>query len=185
MRFNQHYLRKDTPHARLSASKYSWLNYDEDKLVESIMAQKATEVGTKRHLMAKHMIEEGIRAEDIPQTFNMYVNDCIGFRMTAEVILFVNEFCFGTADALSFRADTLRVFDYKSGVTVASFKQLLIYAAMFCLEYQMNPFQIKIEMRIYQNNEIREEIADPDDVSHIIAQINWATKLIQKYLEED
>lgn len=186
MRYNKHFLRSDTPHAILSASNYAWLNYTEDKLVERVMTDKATAIGTKRHAMAAAMIEEGIRAEDIPQTFNMYVNDCIGFRMRPELVLFANEYAFGTADALSFREESnyLRIFDYKSGVNAASFKQLIVYAAFFCIEYKKNPFDLTIELRIYQNNDVRTEMADPDDVAHAIAQTHWAKKIIEREYKE-
>lgn len=185
MRLNKHFLRSDTPHAFLSASNHAWVRYDDDKLIEKLMTQKATERGTKLHKMAAMQIEEGIRAEDIPQTYNMYVNDSIGHRMSPEVILMVNEFAFGTADALSFRDNYLRIFDLKTGLTPSSMEQLLIYAAFFCLEYGMNPFDLKIELRIYQNNDIRVEMADPGDVMHIIAKINWASKLINQVMEEE
>ena len=185
MRLNKHFLRDNTPHAFLSASNHAWVRYDDDKLIEKLMTAKATDRGTKLHKMAAMMIEEEIRAEDIPQTFNMYVNDCIGHRMSPEVILMVNEFAFGTADALSWRDNYLRIFDLKTGLGHTSMEQLLVYAAFFCLEYMQNPFEIKIELRIYQNNEIRIEMADPGDVYHIMAKVTWATKLITKVMEEE
>lgn len=185
MRYNKHYLRSDTPHAVLSASNYSWINYDDEKLVDKVMTMKATQLGTELHAIAANLIKHNLRMEDIPQTLNMYVNDCVGFRMQPELILYVNEYCFGTADAFRFSDPVLKIFDLKTGVNATSFKQLLVYAAMFCLEYSKNPFDLQIELRIYQNNEMRMEIADPDEVTHIMAQITWATKLINKLNEEE
>jgi hypothetical protein len=40
--------------------------------------------------------------------------------------------------------------------------QLYCYAALFCLEYQVNPVNIEIELRIYQHDKVRIEIADLD-----------------------
>ena len=47
-----------------------------------------------------------------------------------------------------------KIFDFKTGYIKASFKQLDIYAALFCLEYRISPEDITIEQRIYQSNEI-------------------------------
>jgi hypothetical protein len=86
-----------------------------------------------------------------------YINDCIGYKMQPEVILYLSEVCFGTADAISFNEKTgmLRIHDLKTGSTPAHMEQLLIYAALFFLEYRA--FKIsesQIELRIYQNNDV-------------------------------
>lgn len=90
----------------------------------------------------------------------MYVNDAIGYKMSVEQPLYYSDNCFGTADAISFRRNTLRIHDLKTGITKASMKQLEAYAAIFCLEYAIDPRDIKIELRIYQNKNV--EIHDPD-----------------------
>lgn len=77
--------------------------------------------------------------------------------MTPEQPLYFSDNCFGTADAISFRKNELRIHDLKTGSTPANLKQLEIYAALFCLEYNKDPTSIKIVLRIYQNNEIFEE----------------------------
>ena len=74
--------------------------------------------------------------------------------MTTEVCLFYSINAFGTADAISFRNNTLRIHDLKNGRTPASIKQLEIYAALFCLEYSFNPRDIDIELRLYQLDEV-------------------------------
>ena len=86
--------------------------------------------------------------------FMNYVNDAIGFKLTPEQPLYYSPYCFGTADAISFRNNLLRIHDYKSGTHPAKIEQLLVYAALFCLEYHVKPGEIDTELRIYQNDEI-------------------------------
>ena len=101
----------------------------------------------------------------------LYVNDAIGYRMSPEQILYYSDNCFGTADAISFKRNKLRVHDLKTGVTPTSEHQLEVYAALFCLEYRFKPFDISIELRIYQNDEVRVYEGDPDQVTHIMDKI--------------
>lgn len=171
MIFNKH-LSLVGHHAFLSASKYHWVNYDEDKLDRVYLNAEAAAKGDRLHKLAHDLIREGVKLKGTKQTLNMYVNDCIGFRMTPEQILFYSVNCFGCADAISFRRNVLRISDLKTGVTPTSEKQLLIYAALFCLEYDYRPHALAaIELRIYQNDEIREYLADPDEVAHIMETI--------------
>lgn len=102
------------------------------------------------------MIQLGIKPQKTKQTFNMYVNDAIGFGMSPEVVLYYSDNCFGTTDAIRWdeKHRFLRIHDLKTGVTPAHMEQLEIYAALFCLEYRMDPLTIKFELRLYQNNEI-------------------------------
>lgn len=101
--------------------------------------------------------------------------------MTPELILFYSENCFGTADTLSFRKNQLRIHDLKTGSTLASFHQLEVYAAMFCLEYGLSPFEIElIELRIYQSNEIRVLEAERDVIIHIMETIKSFDKRINQ-----
>ena len=94
------------------------------------------------------------------KTLNEYVNDAIGYRMHPEQVLYFSEWCFGTADAISFRNNFLRIHDLKTGKERAHIEQLRIYAALFCLEYRVSPADIKIELRIYQSDEVI--IDEPD-----------------------
>jgi hypothetical protein len=184
MRFTKHYLPINRPHAFLSASKPHWTRYDDDKLLRVYMAQMAAQKGTELHDLACRLIKHKQKLPDTTATMNQYVNDAIGFQLTPELVLFWSENCYGTADALGFRRDLLRISDLKTGVTVASFNQLLVYAAMFCLEYRMKPFEIKIELRIYQNNEVKLLVADPDEVTHIMDKIRTFDALINTMREE-
>ena len=60
MNFNKHsYL--EGQHAFLSASKYHWINYDLDKLEQAYKKQQAAALGSKKHALAKDLIELGIR----------------------------------------------------------------------------------------------------------------------------
>lgn len=184
MRFNTHYLPANRPHATLSASKYHWIKYDDEKFIRSYMVQMAAQKGTELHELAHRLIKHGVKLPDTTATMNQYVNDAIGFRLTPEQVLFVSENCYGTADAIGFRNNLLRVSDLKTGRTPTSFSQLLVYAAMFCLEYRMKPFEIKIELRIYQNDDVRIEAGDPDEITHIMDKIRTFDVLINTMREE-
>jgi len=184
MRFTPHYLPANRPHAFLSASKGAWVRYDEDKLIYAFTSQLAAKKGTELHQLANDLIKHGIRLPDTTATMNRYVNDAIGFMMTPEQVLFVSENCYGTADAISFRNGLLRISDLKTGVTQATFTQHMIYAAMFCIEYRMKPFEIQIELRIYQNDECRIMDADPDTITHIMDKIKTFDALITALREE-
>lgn len=99
----------------------------------------------------------GMLPEAVYQTLILYINECIGFRMDPEVILFYSNNCFGTTDAISFTDNRmLRISDLKTGDTPAHMEQLLIYAALFCLEYHFKPNEIKIETRLYQSGTVTE-----------------------------
>jgi len=167
-------------HAFLGASKYSWLNYDEEKLVEAYSNFLAKERGTRLHAYAKESILLGQKLPRSHQTLNMYVNDAIGYKMRPEQPLYYSENCFGTADAISFKNDFLRIHDLKTGVTPASLHQLEVYAALFCLEYQKNPEEIDMELRIYQNDDILIGNPTPNVISSIIEKIIVFDKLINK-----
>lgn len=167
-------------HAFLSASKYHWIRYDEEKLEQSFITALAAARGTRLHDLAQQLITEGIKLEDNTTTLNAYVNDAIGFRMTPEQILYYSDNCFGTADALSYRNQKLRIHDLKTGVHPGSHDQLLIYAAMFCHEYEVKPATIDIELRLYQNDEISILEPDPHDVIEVMDVIRRFDEIIER-----
>ena len=101
----------------------------------------------------------------------MYVNDAINYKMTCEQSLYYSDNCFGSADTISFRKNKLRIHDLKTGVTPAHHRQLEIYAALFCLEYNVDPLSIETELRIYQSGEIQIYDADPEVVISIMDKI--------------
>ena len=117
-----------------------------------------------------------------------FVNDAIGFHMSSEILLFVNEFCFGTVDAIVYNdfEKTLRVHDYKSGIIPAKIEQCYIYMAMFCIEYKIDPRKIKLfEARIYQNCECLVDNPSSDIILDIMNLIEKNTGLIQLYLTRE
>lgn len=170
MRFNNH-SQLAGKHAFLSASKYSWTNYDEEKLETVFRNIMAIQRGTELHDFAAQAIKLGIKQARSPKTLNMYVNDAIGFRMEPEQILYYSDNAFGTADAISFRKNFLRIHDLKTGVTPTSMKQLVIYVALFCLEYQVKPSDIQIELRIYQLDEVQIYVPELDEIVRIMDTI--------------
>lgn len=183
MRFNKH-LNLRGEHAFLSPSQYHWINYTPNRLTERWTTAQAAAWGTAKHAYAEEQIREG-RLSDHRGTVGMFINDAIRYRMTPEQILFYSENCFGTADAISFRYKTLRIFDLKTGEYPGSVHQLEIYAALFCLEYDVDPFEIKIELRIYQDDEVLVYDADPEDIMFIIEKIQEFDKHIDQLKREE
>lgn len=184
MNFNEHGQLKGC-HAFLSASKYHWVNYDEDKLAATYSNFLAVQKGTKLHDFAAQCIELGQKLPKSKKTLNMYVNDAIGFRMTPEQVLYYSDNCFGTADAISFRDGLLRIHDLKTGVTPAHMEQLMIYAALFCLEYRMKPAEIGMELRLYQSDEILIHEPEVDEIVPIMDKIVSFDKLIQRIKDQE
>lgn len=156
MRFNEHW-NLAGKHAFLSPSQYHWVNYTDSKLLDRWDNYRAAERGTRLHALAKECIELKVPLKGNRSTLSQYVNDAISFRMTPEVTLYFSEYCFGTTDAISFYKNKLRIHDLKTGMSQASFIQLEIYAALFCLEYSVDPLSIDIFLRIYQNDDFVEE----------------------------
>ena len=184
MNFNDHSRLVGT-HAFLSASNYHWINYDLEKLSERFLTASAAKRGTELHVFASEAIRLGIKLPKTSKTLNMYVNDAIGYRMTPEQVLFYSPNCFGTADAISFKRNLLRIHDLKTGVTKASMHQLEIYAAMFCLEYNFKPFNIDIILRIYQEDEIVELHPERDEITHLMDKIITFDKHLEKLRQEE
>ena len=154
MKWKEHSNLKGT-HAPLGASNYHWLTDDEERLRDRYVSLLAKEKGTKLHELAEQMILMKVKAENTDKTFNMYVNDAINLDMKPEQPLQYSENVYGTADAIKFSHNLLRIHDLKTGIKKpASELQLYIYAALFCLEYNKKPGKIAMELRIYQNNEI-------------------------------
>lgn len=166
-------------HAVLAPSQPTWLNYDEDHLVQRRNSSFAQKVGTETHVFAEMHIRHGFKltkanknefilylldkripgyaidSDFIFPNLQAYVNDAVKLKMDPEVTLCYDEmYAFGTADAISFQNNLLRIHDLKSGKAPAHMEQLLVYAALFCLEYCVDPRDIESELRIYQASEI-------------------------------
>lgn len=179
MNFNPHYdlIGK---HAFLSASQYHWINYDEDRLVKAYDSYFAREMGTRLHDFARECIELGQKLPTSRKTLNSYVNDAIKYRMTPEQILYYSNNCFGTCDAISYRKGLLRIHDLKTGVIPAHMEQLMIYSALFCLEYHIKPSDISMELRIYQNDDVLVHEPSSDEIDGIMSKIVSFDKVLNR-----
>lgn len=187
-------------HALFSASSWRWINDDHDGIQIRYINAYVKEVGTIIHDFARKHIQyfikmtksdkknlklelldkgippsvvDSIDLVSITETVISYVNDAIGFRMSPEVVLYYSPLFFGTADTISYseKEKTLRIHDLKTGKITGHIEQLLIYAALFCLEYNFKPNDINIELRIYQNCEVNVVLPDPNDINQIITKI--------------
>ena len=214
MKWNNH-KEYEGKHAFMSPSNYHWLNYTDIVFESRYYSQYSQLIGTTVHQLAHdcissrmklskhdvHIIQMYLWKAFIPKdaydanriltTLVPFVNDAIGFHMSSEILLFYNEFCFGTADAISYSDydKTLRIHDLKSGLNPADMRQCHIYAALFCLEYNINPKKLKlIECRIYQNLEEQPVLVDQpsaDYIQEIMDYIQLRSKNIESYLERE
>lgn len=195
-------------HAFLSPSQPHWLRYTDEQLYQKYASGYSQAIGTSLHELAEtlisnnlklkksdkltvlsHLLNDGIPKEIIDieriySNFMTYVNDAVGFKLTPEQILYYSDFCFGTADAISFRNNFLRIHDYKSGTIPAKMEQLLVYAALFCLEYKVKPGEIETELRIYQNDEIVFHNPKADEILPVMDLIIRHSKNLEKIDEE-
>lgn len=204
---------KDTPagsHALLGGSRYSWLNYDEEKLFNFLASSYAVQIGTVIHELAAKLIKYQLKVSKtearklillalldnkIPRSvididryvenFVAYVNDAVGFSMRPEQVLRYSENAFGTADAILFseKRKLLRIHDYKSGVTQPCLHQLEIYAALFCLEYHVQPKDISFELRIYWQDQIITGLPTAADIVPIMDKIITFDKFLKSVKE--
>jgi hypothetical protein len=158
-------------HAFLSPSNYHWLGYNDQKLEARFISAMAARKGTELHQFAHDAIRLSIPLPDEPKTLNMYVNDGIEFRMKVEQPLYYSPNCFGHSDTIAFWDEFLRIHDLKTGISATSEKQLEVYAAIFCLEYMISPFDIGIELRIYQHDEVRVYQPYGDQIQFIMDKI--------------
>lgn len=183
MKFLKHYDLRGK-HAPFSASSYHWINYDISKLKAVYKKMLAKERGTLLHNFACSCIRLRQKLPRSKISLNSYVNDAIGYRMTPEQPLYYSENFFGTTDAISFDGKLLRIHDLKTGEVPANMAQLRVYAALFCLEYVMNPNDIQMELRIYQNGEVTIENPDPNDISEIMKKIKEFDEAIKELKQE-
>jgi len=182
MIFNQH-SELQGRHAFLSPSSYSWLNYTDQKLEARYHTVRAARRGTALHALAHDAINLGVRLNRAEQSLCTYVADAIKYRMACEQSLYYSDNCFGTSDTISFRRNKLRIHDLKTGLSSVSAKQLEIYAALFCLEYGVNPYDIETELRIYQRDEIQIFTPPPELIASIMEKIIDFDQQIQQIKE--
>lgn len=188
MNYNKHF-ELEGKHAILSPSKPYWLNYDQTQIRNYILGQQAAARGTRLHEIAETLIREGLKLKGTTQTMTAFVNDAIGYGMTPEVALRYSDNCFGHTDAISFDRGVLRIHDLKTGIGPVHMEQLEIYAALFLLEYErifgVNPANTKVNLRIYQNDDIQEVTPDKDRMEEIVYLIKEKDSWVESTLQED
>ena len=101
---------------------------------------------TYGELLINHL---GYIPKEVFEAVKCYINDGIGYKMITEQPLVYSKRIYGTADTIIFRNNLLRIHDLKTGSHEADIEQLEIYAALFCLEYDIKPGDIDYELRIY------------------------------------
>ena len=185
MRWNNHSGLEGT-HAFLSASSYHWLNYTDEKLISVFKNKLAAQRGTELHDFASRCIKLKQRLPRSNKALNAFVNDAIGFNMDSEVLLYYSDICYGTADGIYFGKQRgsdrmiLRIHDLKTGEIPAKMDQLMIYTALFCLEYGMKPGEMDIELRIYQGMDILFYNPKPEEILPIMDTIIRFDKIIKE-----
>jgi hypothetical protein len=180
MEWNQHF-NLQGKHALLSGSQHSWLNYNADKAREFYKRSKKKEEGTYLHDLASRCIITRTKLAPLRKAINQFVNDAIGFGMESEKVLYYSDYVFGTADAISFKNNVLRIHDLKTGDgPVTKFTQLDIYSALFCLEYGVNPLKIDIEERLYQGNQFTVNIPNGEDIKLIMNKIKELNEVLSQ-----
>ena len=210
----ERYSELEGQHAFLSPSQPQWLRYTDEKLVERFMNAQAVKRGTELHQFAHDAIRLNRIQRRNKDTVNMFINDAIGFKMASEQPLFYHGFCYGTADAIQYKRNLLRIHDLKTGETEGKMDQLKVYAALFCLNYQhlvrkarkdgksdidiaakydlqpnelhFDPRQMSgIELRIYQYGEVRSEEPDPEEILAIMDIITHEVEVLKNVKAEE
>lgn len=174
---------KDGEHAFLGASNHAWYNYDDEKLLKVFINKLAAARGTALHDLACRLIKMKVKLPEDGSTLSLYVNDAIRFGLRPEEKLFYSKFAYGTADCIDFKDGVLRVSDLKTGKTKVSFLQLMIYIALFLLSYPEIPLKMvkRIELRIYQNNEVLVETPEIDEILPIMDKITRYSKILEEF----
>lgn len=205
MKFNDHH-QLEGLHAFMGASKYAWLRYNDQNMIDTFRSAMMAQRGTELHQLAHDLNKQRVALPKSHTTLNDFVNDGLRFRMSSEVVLFYSQNCFGTADLIGYdeRRKMLRIFDLKTGlIEVKHFDQLKIYASLFCLEYGVKPFDISFDLRLYQNDQIKiatnlddkdihlgptadilEDI-DPDEIAHVMDTIQHFDQIIEQLRTEE
>ena len=207
MKWNDHSRLVGT-HAFLSASQPTWLRKDANELIEAKRNSYAQTIGTLLHayaadcikyreklrksdmrgvkfdLMRKGIPEYAIDIDRVFPTFMNYVNDAIGFRLDPEILLYYSQECYGTADAINLDGKVLRIHDLKTGIKPAKMEQLLVYAGLFYLEYNMKPEKIRSELRIYQMDEVLVYEPDSVEVREVMQDIEDKNRVLMSLMQE-
>ena len=199
----------DGKHAPFSASQPYWLNDDEKDIVKRFRSMYASQIGTVLHEFARKRIKYGMKLtkadkraaiidileEGIPKSvvygldmdfifenIQNYVNDAITYRMSPEVHLYFSDNFFGTTDAIAFneKEKKLRIADLKTGTGNPNAEQLIVYAALFCLQYNKDPESIDIDLNFYHKTDLVEVEVAPNDISNAMNKIVTFDEIIRK-----
>ena len=195
-------------HTFLSPSKYTWMRKSDDELIESYYNSFAERIGTILHAFAADHVRLRKELEDFDEraaefellrqniparafdiryifpTLMSYVNDSIAYHMDAEIPLKYSDKCGGTADAIQFRRKKLRIHDLKTGTSPAKIDQLMVYAALFFLEYGFKPENTRTELRIYQAGDILVCEPTSEEIREVMETIVHADAVVQSLKEE-
>ena len=180
MKFDTRYQKLGDGHAFLSPSKYHWVSYDVDKLKSAYKHHRSAARGTELHEVASKLIRLGVHMPKDRKAINAYVNDAISHQMYTEVVLYHSPYCFGTCDAISYDGYWLRIFDLKTGESGGNMMQLMLYAALFCLQYDMNPDLMKFDLRLYHGAEVDIANPEPEAVKKIMVRIVESVSILMK-----
>ncbi len=211
MIFNEHSELKGK-HAPFAPSSPYWLKYDSDRVISNYISNYSVSIGTSLHELAADLISVGERLGkgdkkfvsyhlrkagfqkkllkrylgSFYPMFSAYVNDAIELRMSPEVTLYYSDLFFGTADSIVFieHTNTLHIHDLKTGTTPVKMEQLEAYAALYCLEYHVDPLKINFELRIYQGEDVIVHTPDPSLIRQHCDTIVHHNKLINEFMEE-
>ena len=128
----------------------------------------------------------GYLPDKVFEVVKEYVNDGIGYKMTPELVLRYSDDIFGTADAIAFRNNILRIHDLKTGESESDMEQLEIYTALFCLEYHIKPVDIQlIELRLYTVKGVLMFNPTVADILPIMDQIISIGKISKEFAVEE
>ena len=208
------YSKLEGTHALFSASKGSWVNdASEEQIIKRYISSYATAIGTSTHKFAKNCIDKKMKLSkgdkklllyhllndpeaNIPESVidldylfsnvRNYVNDAIAMNMNAEVLLVYSDLSYGTADTISCENNFLRIHDLKTGKSPVHIEQLLIYAAYFCFDRNINPSDLTgIELRIYQNSEIIYYEPTVDEIQNIMNKCIVCNNVINNFRKSE
>lgn len=122
--------------------------------------------------------------KEVFDMLKFYINDGIGYKMEVEQPLVYSDKIYGTADSIIFKDNLLRIHDLKTGTHEAKMEQLEIYAALFCLEYDIRPSDIEFELRLYQWDGITVHTPTIEDLLPIIDSIVTTEKIAHSVEEK-
>lgn len=167
-------------HAFLSPSQNAWLRYSDERMEEVFFNNKKKELGTRLHAYASEAIILKQKQARSKRAVAQFINDAIGYGMYSEITLAYSERCFGTADAILFKDGMLRIHDLKTGDGKVKFDQLIVYAALFCLEYGEDPMKISTELRIYQKTEVLVYVPEPPEILEVMDTMRHLDIVVQQ-----